>query len=233
MQSYHIKVSSSSPQAQFSLTATPRPMCTPDHSATHICHRLCPSLSLWPQSSSSMPPQACTGACVWWVSANLTHTQEAACSPYISDTEQADNYKTTLGAWLVLDITAVLLHAEWGKLACQPVPDLLWWVQMREGPGSLLGSAMGMIGATGCVETHRNTLNMWHDIFDLWAVRRSRSISDKTETFTSRCQPPHCDWATGLRHPGAWIRNRKYPQCTRWMLAAIGFSHTVQLFNDI
>lgn len=34
---------------------------------------------------------------------------------YISDKEQVANYKTTLGAWLFLDIAAVLLHGEWGK----------------------------------------------------------------------------------------------------------------------
>lgn len=65
------------------------------------------------------------------MSANLMYSQGAACCLYISDTEQVANYKTTLGAWLVRDITAALLHAEWGKWACQSGPRLLWRVQMR------------------------------------------------------------------------------------------------------
>lgn len=70
-------------------------------------------------------------ACTCWVPANHTHSEGGSCSLYISGREQVANYKTTLGAWLFLGIAAVLLHAEWGKWACQPSPKLLWWVQMR------------------------------------------------------------------------------------------------------
>lgn len=70
-------------------------------------------------------------ACTCWVPANHTHSQGGSCSLYISGREQAANYKTTPGAWLFLGMAAMLLHAEWGKWACQPSPRLLWWVQMR------------------------------------------------------------------------------------------------------
>lgn len=85
--------------------------------------------------SQDIPPcthiLSSTLACTWWVPACHTNLEGATCSLYISGREQAANYKTTLGAWLFLGIAAVLLHAEWGKWACQPSPVLLWWVQMR------------------------------------------------------------------------------------------------------
>jgi len=92
-------------------------------------------------------------ACTCWVPANHTHSEGGSCSLYISGREHAANYKTTLGAWLFLGIAAVLLHAEWGKWACQPSPRLLWWVQMRYGPSILLGNSMREGGARGCVNT--------------------------------------------------------------------------------
>lgn len=71
MQSSHIKVSSSSPQALFSTVETPRPVCRHDH-ATHLC----PSLSLWPQPSSSIPPTHlhATGGCSCMLN---------VCQPYV------------------------------------------------------------------------------------------------------------------------------------------------------
>lgn len=90
-------------------------------------------------------------ACTCWVPDNHI----APCA--LVTERQVANYKTTLGAWLFLGIAAVLLHAEWGKWACQPSPKLLWWVQMRQGAGSLLGTFMRGGGAGGCVNTHKDT----------------------------------------------------------------------------
>lgn len=221
MQSSHIKVSRSSPQAQFSPAETPRQVCRRDH-ATHLRPRLCPSLSLWPQPSSSIAPphtHTCTSlaaACACWMSANLMYSQGAACSLYISDTEQVANYKNHSGAWLVRDITAALLHAEWGKWACQPGSRLLWWVQMRQGPGSLLGSVVGIDGAAGCVKTHtEKKTNTWCNISDLEAVRRSRSIRVKQEGLSYPCASQD----TAIKQQvcgtlGVWS-DTQYPQCMR------------------
>lgn len=92
------------------------------------------TLTSHPDLSQPIPPYTYISpavACTCWVPANHTRSEGGSRSPYISGREQVANYKTTLGAWLFQGIAAVLLHAEWGKWACQPGPKLLWWVQMR------------------------------------------------------------------------------------------------------